>query len=497
MRPALPIQASPAESAPTRPKVAQAPPTASDLVQPAQLDRREFVAAGGVILSESVASGGTGREGSREDHASYPQKRLGVSSFPRSRPPRRSRPPEKRLAVVTTIYHYLSHAYHIVGRFLDGYLREDGYHFPSFGVASVYVEQVRKNDLSRELAQEHGFRLSPTIEDALTLGTGKLAVDGVLLIGEHGDYPYNAKGQKLYPRYEYFQQIVAVFEKSGRSVPVFCDKHLSYDRKKAAAMVATAKKMGFPLMAGSSLPVTWRRPELEFSLGTPMHEALVASRGELEIYGIHALEALQCMVERRFRRGEKGGATQGVRAVTCLQGDAVWQAGDRGQWSWELLEHALGRSLSRNAGDIRANCRRFPRPTTWGNFVSGPIAFLIEYTDGLRATVLQLDGHVADETFAARCAQPSRIESCLFYLPPPPGAAFLEALTRHIERFLETGQPPYPVERTLLTGGILDYALESRVQNSRRLETPDLQDIRYDPPADSGFIRGDYALPVR
>ncbi|MCS7271257.1 MAG: hypothetical protein NZ703_09240, partial [Gemmataceae bacterium] len=416
--------------------------------------------------------------------------------FPRSRPPRRSRKPDKTVAVVTTTYYYLSHAYHIVGRFLHGYLRADGYHFPSFGVASVYVEQVGKNDLSRELAQEHGFRLSPSIEDALTLGTGKLAVDGVLLIGEHGDYPYNAKGQKLYPRYEYFRQIVAVFEKSGRSVPVFCDKHLSYDRRRAAEMVATAQQMGFPLMAGSSLPVTWRRPELELPVGTRMQEALVASRGELEIYGIHALEALQCMVERRVRPQGKAGARQGVRAVTCLQGDAVWQAGDDGRWSWELLEHALSRSLSRNAGDIRANCRRFPRPATWGQFVPGPIAFLIEYVDGLQAAVLQLDGHVADETFAVRLGEPSRIASCLFYLPPPPGAAFLEALTRHIERFLETGRPPYPVQRTLLTGGILDYALESRIRNSQRLLTPDLEDIRYDPPADSGFIREDYTVPI-
>ena len=64
--------------------------------------------------------------------------------------------------------------------------------------------------------------------DALTLGTGKLAVDGVLLIGEHGNYPRNDSGQILYPRYELMEQIVSVFRKTGRSVPVFNDKHLSY-----------------------------------------------------------------------------------------------------------------------------------------------------------------------------------------------------------------------------------------------------------------------------
>ncbi|HSQ58693.1 MAG TPA: hypothetical protein VLM40_23430 [Gemmata sp.] len=419
-----------------------------------------------------------------------------AADSPRTRPPKRPKPAAKNVAVLTSVYRYLSHSYHIAGRFLDGYMKGDEYHFPEFGVASVYTEQVPKNDLSRDLAKQHGFRISKSIEDALTLGTGKLAVDGVLLICEHGDYPYNRKGQKLYPRHEFFKQVVAVFEKSGKTVPVFCDKHLSYDRTKAADMVATAHKMGFPLMAGSSLPVTWRRPEIEFTLGTKITEALVASRGELEIYGIHALEALQCMVERRFLSGGRQPPVQGIRAVTALQGDAVWKAGDEGKWSWEMLEHALGRSQSRNAGDVRDNCWRFPKPANWDFFKKGPVAFLIEYRDGLRAAVLQLDGHVADETFAAGVDGEKKPQSCLFWLPPPPGAAVLEALASHVETFLATGKPPYPVERTQLTGGILEYAVTSLAENSRRLETPDL-DIRYDPPADSGFMRGDYAKPVK
>lgn len=443
------------------------------------LDRRSFLTA------SALAAGAWGSGGP-----------LFAADPLRTRPPKREKPAARKLAVVCSTYHYLSHAYHIAGRYLDGYMKGDRHHFPDFGIASVYAEQVKANDLSRDLAKDHNFRLSEAIDDALTLGTGKLAVDGVLLICEHGDYKYNDRGQKLYPRYDYFKQIAAVFEKSGKTVPVFCDKHLSYDRKKAAEMVATAQKMNFPLMAGSSLPVTWRRPELELKLGTKVNEALLASRGELEIYGIHALEALQCMVERRFAGTDPKPANQGVKAVTCLQGDAVWKAGDDGLWSWDLLEHALGHSTSRNAGDIRANCRRFPRPAAWGNFVKGPIAFLVEYSDGLKATVLQLDGHTADETFACRVEGEKKPSSCLFWLPPPPGAAFLEALASHTETFFATGKPPYPIERTQLTGGILDYALESRAKESKRLETPDL-DIRYDPPADSGFMRGDYAKPVK
>jgi hypothetical protein len=405
---------------------------------------------------------------------------------PRSQPPPRPDRPTKKLAVVTTAYFYLSHAYHVCGRFLYGYLRDGRMHYPDFGIAAMHVEQQKDNDLSRELAKKHGFALYPDVAGALTLGGDKLAVDGVLLIGEHGDYPYNDKGQKLYPRYELFQKIVEVFKKSGRAVPVFSDKHLSYDRKKARQMVEAARELKFPLMAGSSLPITWRRPEVELPLGCEIKEALVASRGELEIYGIHSLEALQCMVERR-----KGGET-GAKAVQCLEGDAVWKAGDDGLWSWELLEAALSRSPSRNVGDIKENCRHYRSPLEHPELRRSPLAFLVEYRDGLRAAVLVLNGHVDDTTFAARVAGETKPVSTFFYLPPPPGAAFLEALAVRVEDFLATGKPPYPVERTLLTGGVLDCALDSRVAGHKRLETPDLE-VSYKAPKDSGFLRGNYA----
>src|SRR5438132_1605718 len=276
------------------------------------LSRRQFLQTGAAGLA------GASQQGSEANQPARPG--------PRSQPPPRQRQPRGKLAVVTTAYHYLSHAYHICGRFLHGYLRDGKMHYPAWAIAGMHVEQQqRRGDLSRDLAKEGNFALFDTVAGALTLGGGRLAVDGVLLIGEHGDYPYNDKGQKLYPRYELFQRIVEVFRKSARSVPVFCDKHLYYDRKRARAMYDTARQIGFPLMAGSSLPITWRRPELDLRIGTRVREALVASRGELEIYGIHALEALQCMVERRTR------GQQGVRRLGCLEGDAVWKAGDAGE----------------------------------------------------------------------------------------------------------------------------------------------------------------------
>src|SRR5262249_10521906 len=154
-------------------------------------------------------------------------------------------------------------------------------------------------------------------------------------IAEHGEYPYNEKLQKLYPRGRFFREVLEVVRDSGTPVPLFIDKHLSYSRAEAREMVAQAQAHKIPLMAGSSLPVTWRFPELEIPLERTIEEVLVVSRGDLEIYGFHALETLQCMVERRKRTGKP----QGVVAVTCLEGDSVWKAGDSGVWSWKLLEH--------------------------------------------------------------------------------------------------------------------------------------------------------------
>ncbi len=406
--------------------------------------------------------------------------------------------PRLKLAALASTYYYLSHAYHIVGRFLDGFVVHDGkgLHKPDFDISSLFIEQVNpQTDLGRAKAEKHRIRLSPSISDALTLGTNKLAVDGILLIAEHGDFPYNEKLQKLYPRGRYFREVLDVFRATGQSVPVFIDKHLSYSRPEAQTMYEQAKTLGFPLMAGSSLPVTWRLPDLEVPLGKPWKEAIVASRGDLEIFGFHALETLQCMVERRDRHGKP----QGVAAVTCLEGDAVWEAGERGVWSPALLNQALARSHTLNPGDMRQNTRDFMPPAGKDHITKFrmPVAFVVEYVDGFRATAMILNGHVDDTTFAGRLGTtPEEVVSTLVYLPAPPGANFFNPLVLRIEDFFHHKRPPYPVERTLLTGGILDAALESRIRGHQRVETPDLAGINYEPPADSGYIRTPVADPT-
>src|SRR3954452_15125571 len=212
-----------------------------------------------------------------------------------------------KLAAVVTTYFKYSHAQHIVDRFLDGYGWNGVHHRPAMDLVSLYVDQVDpKTDLSRERAARHPeMKIYPTIAEALTLGGSKLAVDGVVLVGEHGKYPRNEKGQTKYPRYEFFEQIVDVFKKSGRSVPVFNDKHLSWNWEWARKMYDTSRELNFSLMAGSSLPVTWRTPSVEMPLGARISEALCVGYGGVDSYEFHALETLQCMVERRHG-GESG-----------------------------------------------------------------------------------------------------------------------------------------------------------------------------------------------
>jgi len=379
-----------------------------------------------------------------------------------------------RVVAINSVYRLKSHAYHIAGRFIHGYTRNGFHHQPPFELVRMWNQQQPPNDLGPSVCEEHGIELCKTIQQTLGEKQG-MDIDAILLIVEHGDYPMNDRKQILYPRYELFEQIVEVFKKTGKKVPIFVDKHLSYDHKQAARMVQTARDMKFGLMAGSSLPVTWRRPEIEPTVGTPFQEGLVCYGYDgkaIDVYLFHALEVLQCMMERRK------GAETGVKSIEFLQGDAVWRAGDEERWSWRLLDAALARCPSRNTGPIREN-------------VLNPQATLIEYEDGTRGAVLNLIEQTSDFGFAATIEGWSEPLSSCFFLPAPPGARFFDPLTYNIEKFFAAGVPPYPVERTLLTSTMTDLATLSLHEGSRLVQDPALG-VKYAAPKETGFFRGPY-----
>ncbi|MCC6391819.1 MAG: hypothetical protein IT167_14560 [Bryobacterales bacterium] len=388
----------------------------------------------------------------------------------------------QRIAIITTIYRYLSHAQHMGDRFLVGYPHKGKWRRPDMKVVSLYVDQKPEGDQSEARAREFGFQVYPTIAETLRCGGDKLAVDAVLIIGEHGNYPRNEKGQILYPRYEFFKQCVDVFEKDGRAVPVYNDKHLSYSFEKAKWMVDQSRKLKFPMLAGSSLPVTWRLPDIELPLGCEIEDALMVGEGGSDPMDFHALEAMQCMIERR-----KGGET-GVKAVQMIEGDAVWKAGDEGRWSKRLLTAALSRSDTPQGLTVKdGRTQDLVGNGELPKLVKNPAAYFIEHNDGLKTTLLMLNGAVADFNFAAR-VKGLGIQSNQFLLTPVPNVTYSACLIGKVEEMFSTGRAPYPVDRTLIVSGILEACLTSRHEGQKRMETPHLA-VRYKAPAQSQHCR--------
>ena len=389
------------------------------------------------------------------------------------------------MAIVTTVWREGSHAWHMGERFLVGYPAGGKWHKPEIDVVSAFVDQRPDNDLSRGRAKEFGFTIYTTIAEALRRGGDRLAVDAVLVIGEHGKYARNTMGQTQYPRYEFFQQVVDVFRKDGRTTPVFNDKHLSWKWQWAKEMVETSRAMRFPLLAGSSLPHTWRMPAIDMPLGADVEEVMCVAIGSVDSYDFHALEAIQCMVERR-----RGGET-GVAAVQGLRGEAVWQAMQAGSWAkagWDirLWEACLARSQTLT--QPRTFSDRYPTDEQVRTWVRNPVACRIEYADGLKATMLLMNGLVEDITFAARLKGQTEPLSTLFYLPPNPNVVYSAALMSKVEEMFLTGKPSYPIERTLLTTGLVAACVESLGSGQKRLPTPHLA-VRYQAPREMTFWR--------
>ncbi len=392
-------------------------------------------------------------------------------------------PDPKRVAAVVTEYRRHSHADVILTKILEGY-NLDGKEFPRLRLVSLFVDQFPGGDMSRDLARKHNFTIYDTIEGAVTLARKEVAVDGVLCIGEHGKYPTNDRGQLLYPRRRFFEAVTNVFARYRRSVPVFNDKHLAATWTDAKWMYDRARELHVPFMAGSSVPVTWRRPPLRLQRGVDLVEAVAIGYGPFEGYGFHALEGLQCLVERR-----RGGET-GVRYVQCLQGEEMWAAMDRGVFSRELLEAAMALVPAHAQGDFR-------KLTVKDNSAG---VFLIEYRDGFKASVCMLNGWVYEgDGGAFVCAVKERgqakPQATHFYLQQPDPFAHFAYLLRAIDSLVNTGHAPYPVERTLLTTGILDAVMISKHEKHRRVETPYL-DFRYQP-TDWPFATDPVPRPIK
>jgi len=374
-----------------------------------------------------------------------------------------------RVAAVVTEFTFRSHAHVILENFFEPYYFNGELVDPGMDVVSLFADQFPKTgDLSGDFARKYGFKIYPTIAETLRCGGDDLAVDAVLAIGEHGEYPKNDRKQHMYPRKRFFDEITAVFRQCGRSVPLFNDKHFTYRWDWAAEMMQVVRELKIPFMAGSSVPLAERQPPFELPDQAVIEEAVSIHGGGLESYDFHSLEVLQSVVEAR-----RGGET-GVREVQLLEGDDVWKAAEAGRFSLPLAEAAMRASEQRDVGDLRT----FTEPST---SKTHPVhAILIQYKDGLRATMLRMGSSATRWSFACRLANSPEPMATRFYVGPWNNRNLFKALSHAIQTHIRQSKSPYPIERTFLTTGILAAAMDSRFEQHRLLPTPQL-DIAYQP----------------
>jgi hypothetical protein len=208
---------------------------------------------------------------------------------------------------------------------------------------------------------------------------------------------------------------------------------------------------------------------LNLPRGCVLNEAVGLGYGGLESYGFHALETLQCMVERR-----RGGET-GVATVQAVSGAAIAGALKARRWSRELLDAAVATTP-------------MPRGGRRKEFDRNAVFMLIEYRDGLKAAVAMNTGQASQFAFAGQIRGEARSSATWFRLQDSRPHGHFGHLLRAIEHTIQTRQAAYPVERTLLTTGILDAVMRSAAENNRLVNTPELS-IQYQP-VDWAFARG-------
>lgn len=389
-----------------------------------------------------------------------------------------------RIAFLGTIVKRHSHAQHFLDRLAAGYTWRGEWQAPRVDVAGVYIEQIPEGDLSVERIAKYQLKQFPTIAETLTLGGEKLAVDGVVLIGEHGDYPRNELGQTLYPRYKWFKEVVKVFEASGRAVPVFNDKHLSTDWAECVEMVEDSRRLDFAFLAGSSLPVTRRFPAIDMPLDAELQESVCVAYGGVDSYDFHALETAQCMSERRI------GGEVGIRSVHALRGEKLWEVLD--QADRDVTRRLMVSALTRSHNlPVEGGYPTAPVTYEWvKQALPQTLGYLIEHLDGFRTSVFMTG--IRDFNYAGlmKANGAERIVSCQMYLPMPnhgsTTADFFNPLTRHIEQTVIARKTPYPVERTLLTSGMVIGGVKSLHADQTLIETPEMN-VAYQAPKVSTF----------
>jgi len=367
-----------------------------------------------------------------------------------------------------------SHADWIVNKLIDGYWWDGAYTPSRVDVVSIYIHQHDSSLLGQKVAKAKGIPVFKSVGETLTLGGNDLSVDGVVIVAEHGDYTTDLKGHWLLPRWWIYNQVVRVFEKSNRSVPVFNDKHLSYNWDESKWMFDKSRELNFPLTGGSSIPIYYRKPEIEIDIDTPIKNSIVLGGTSDEGAIFHAIDVLQAFVERR-----KGGET-GVKTVQSIRGSEAWKWVEKNSWVVKLLDSVA------NKFDFKPG--HFQQATQTNICV-------IEYNDGTKAAVIGAQG--VGWTYAGEISGKNEptIISMLGWAGPFDQYHASNAQPHWITEMMVTKKEPFNAERLLLSTGITNFYMESNWEGckynalGRRIETPALN-IKYKSLREAQFSKG-------
>lgn len=364
-----------------------------------------------------------------------------------------------KVAVIYTSFFYRSHAHVIIENFLEKYLFNGKRTDPGVDVVSLWRDQSPKGDMTDQVVRDYKLPLFKTIEEAICLGGKKLAIDGIVSIGEHGEYPTNELGQIEYPRKRMFDEYMKVIRRDGRGAPIFNDKHLSYRWDWCKEMVETAKALNCPFLAGSSVPLAQRIPVWEPPMDMKIEEICAIHGGGYDSYDFHGLEILQSIAESRV-----GGET-GISSVECLTGQPMWDAAKAGKWSVSLAEAAMRAELGDKFKSLEEIERESKQPTH---------AILIRYKDGTKGTMLKVGASGTRWNLAVKYPGESKVDAFRFYVGPWDNRNLFKALSHAIQTCIIERKAPYPIERTLLTSGVTALAMKSK-KLGKVVSTPELE----------------------
>ena len=367
---------------------------------------------------------------------------------------------QKRIRIACLVSYWAfprSHADWIITKLLDGYWWDGAHTASRVEVVSVYIHQFQESELGQKICKLKNIPIFKTVGEAVTLGGKELAVDGVVIVAEHGEYPVNLKGQWLLPRWLIYQQVIRVFEQSKRSVPVFNDKHLSTSWDEAKWMFDKSRELNFPLTGGSSIPIYFRKPEIELDIDTPIKASIVVGGTADEGAFFHCVDVLQAFVELR-----KGGET-GIKAVQCIRGPETWKWTESNPWAGNLLE-SVRKSFDLKPGIFQE--------------AKAPNVCIVEYRDGTKAAIFS--GRSVGWTYAGEIEgkKEPTIISMLDWPGPFSQYHASNAQPHWITEMMVTKKEPFNAERLLLSTGIVYHNMESNWENGiyspigRRIETP-------------------------